>query len=215
MQIPQPLMRKHLLLTIALALVMASLSACTNTISPVVEAAPTTPVAPEVQAIDPLPLTRALPPISLSIPNITLTVPVTHMGWRVAEINGVRTTEWEVPYAEAGWHVNSAGAGGAGNTVISGHQILGEAVFAPLALGDVVEGQKVLLTDQEGTIFVYQVAEVTEPIPATGATEAEKALVASYLLPSNDAKLTLATGWPDFTTTHYLFVVAEFQGMLK
>ena len=40
-------------------------------------------------------------------------------------------------------------------------------------MGDVVVDQEILLTDEDGLVFVYEVSEVTEPIPLVGATEAE------------------------------------------
>jgi sortase (surface protein transpeptidase) len=137
------------------------------------------------------------------------------MGWTVVDVDGQRTTRWVVPADEVGWHITSAGAGGAGRVVLSGHQALGLAPFKPLALGEIVPGQEILLTDSEGIVFVYRVTEVTEPIPLTGATAEEEALAASYLAPSDEALLTLVTGWPDFTTTHRVFAVAEFLGLQK
>ena len=151
-------------------------------------------------------------PVSLSIPAIEMKANVIEMGWIVTEVAGERTTRWAIPYSDAGWHVNSAGAGTDGNIVISGHQVVGEAIFAPLALGEVLVGQEILVTDISGKVFQYDVVDVTEPIPLAGATDEEQALAASYIAPSSAAKLTLMTGWPDFATTHYMFVVADLAG---
>lgn len=165
--------------------------------------------------IDPYPLDQTTGPVHLQIPEINLDVPVIAMGWRVDVVDGQRTTVWDVPLEEAGWHINSAGAGAAGNTIISGRQVGGAAVFAPLALGNVVPDQEVLLTDGDGITFVYRVTEVTEPVAVTGATPEEVAEAATYYAPTDDARLTLVTGWPEFTTTHRIFVVAEFVGVLR
>lgn len=154
-------------------------------------------------------------PVAMSIPEIGFDASVAEMGWIVTEVAGERTTRWEIPYSAAGWHVNSAGVGTRGNMVISGHQVVGEAIFAPLALGEVTVGQEILVTDIRGEVFRYDVTEVTEPIPLTGATADDEALAASYVAPSSQAKLTLMTGWPDFATTHYLFVVADFAGAVE
>jgi len=134
------------------------------------------------------------------------------MGWVVTDSNGQRTTEWIVPIDTVGWHVNSAGAGGSGNTILSGHQSTGAAVFAPLALGDIAVGQELQLVDAQGAIFRYQVTEISEPIPLIGATEEDTALAQTYAAPTDRAQLTLMTGWPDFTTTHRIFAVAEYLG---
>lgn len=165
--------------------------------------------------IDPYPLDQTTGPVRVQIPAIGLDAPIIAMGWRVAVANGERTTVWDVPLEEAGWHINSAGAGGQGNVVVSGRQVAGAAVFAPLALGSVAPGQEVLLTDGDGIVFVYRIVEVTDPIPVTGATPDEISRAASYFAPTTDARLTLVTGWPEFTTTHRIFAVAEFAGVMR
>jgi hypothetical protein len=168
-----------------------------------------------VTEVEPYPLDQTTGPVRLQIPEIDLDVPIIAMGWRVDVVDGQRATVWDVPLEEAGWHINSAGAGARGNTIVSGRQVGGAAVFAPLALGSVVPGQEVLLTDGDGIVFVYRVTEVTEPVAVTGATPEEVAEAATYYASSDDARLTLVTGWPEFTTTHRIFVVAEFVGVLR
>lgn len=157
-------------------------------------------------------LYAGLPPVQLRVPDLALELPVTDMGWVVTEANGQRTTEWIVPLDSIGWHANSIGAGGTGNTILSGHQASGDALFAPLALGDITAGQEVQLMDEQGQVFVYRVTEVSEPIPLVGATEEDNALAQTYVAPTTVPQLTLITGWPDFTTTHRIFAVAEYVG---
>jgi sortase (surface protein transpeptidase) len=200
---------------------MLLLAACGNQTPPATPPPDTaTPVSDntppgDVTEVDPYPQEQTTGPVRLQIPEIGLDVPVIAMGWRVDIIEGQRTTIWDIPLNEAGWHINSMGAGGMGNTIISGHQANGAAVFAPLALGDVAAGQEVLLTDGDGITFVYRISEVTDHIPIIGATAEETAQAATYFAPSDTAKLTLVTGWPDFTTTHRVFAVAEFVGVLR
>ncbi len=167
-----------------------------------------TPVAEPTQVAE----EPALAPVMLRIPDLVLELPITEMGWVVTEANGQRTTEWIVPLETVGWHVNSAGAGGIGNTILSGHQATGAAVFAPLALGDIVVGQELQLVDAAGAVFVYTVNEISEPIAIVGATEEDNALAQTYVAPTDRAQVTLVTGWPDFTTTHRIFAVAEYVG---
>jgi sortase A len=166
-----------------------------------------------VALVAPVPLAEALPPVALAIPDLGLRLAVRPMGWVVDEVGGQRTTRWEVPEEGAGWHITSAGAGGAGRTVLSGHQVGGDAPFAALAQGQLQAGQTLLLTDSAGVVFVYRIIEVSTPVPLTGASPADEALAASYLAPTSQPLLTLITGWPDFTTTHRLFVVAELAGV--
>ena len=168
-----------------------------------------------VLPMDPLAADQSAPPARLEIPDLNLDVDVVPMGWQIVTVDGERTTMWAPPEEQAGWHVNSAHAGALGNVLISGRQADGAAVFAPLALGSVTSGQEIWLTDQDGVTFVYQVSEVSEPIPITGATDEEIERAAAYQEQSDTAKLTLITGWPDFTTTHRVFVVADFLGALQ
>ena len=178
---------------------------------------PTATPEPQVayQAMDPLPPEQTAPPVSLRFVELEHTVPVTAMGWRIVELDGERTTQWDVPEESAGWHPNSVGAGGAGNLVISGHQLLGSAVFAPLAQGQVKVGQHVLVTDGDGRTFVYRVTQVTDPLPITGKLAEETALAAQFMGPTATPQLTLVTGWPDFTTTHRVIAVAQFLGIAE
>ena len=43
----------------------------------------------------------------------------------------------------------------------------------------------------------------------------EKALSARYTAQGQDAKLTLISGWPDYTSTHRIFVIAAFMGVAR
>jgi len=162
------------------------------------------------EVVPPLPASAAdvVTPARLAIPAIQLDVPVTPMGWAVSG-NG-QDVEWVLPTDAAGWHVNSAPAGGPGNQVISGSQFEGSAVFAPLALGDAAVGQEVIITDSAGVTFTYQITQVLEPLPlsGSGADATARALVEQ----AGATRLTLISGWPAFTTTHRQFVVAELVG---
>ncbi|MEZ4870305.1 MAG: class F sortase [Caldilineaceae bacterium] len=182
---------------------------------PLIQAPPSTPAADLV--LQPTPTVAApsepLPPVRMRIAALNLDLPIVPMGWIVTENNeGQRTTKWVVPLDAVGWHVNSAPAGAMGNTILSGHQFMGSALFAPLALGDIQVGQEVELVDEAGATFTYKITEVSEPIPLLGASEEDVALAESYMQPSAEAQLTLMTGWPDFTTTHRIFAVAVRVG---
>jgi len=171
------------------------------------------PQTTNIQTTDPVAVGEASPPVRLRIPAIDLDVVVSPMGWQVTEVGGARTTTWKLPAVGVGWHPDSALAGSAGNVVISGHQLLGDAPFALIALGEVTVGQEILLTDGEERTFVYLVTEVSEPLPISSTSREELALATRYTAQGNDPLLTLITGWPDFSSTHRLFVVADFQGV--
>ncbi len=229
-------LRRSWLLTLPLALLLVGCQPSTNESVATVAATPQPPAAIEptakptkaaqptpvsaspqttTQSAEPVSADEASAPVQLRIPAIELDVVVSPMGWRVTEVGGARTTVWALPEAGVGWHPDSAPAGSEGNVVISGHQLLGDAAFAPLALGDVVAGQEVLLTDSEGRTFVYQVTAVSEPLPISDASSEELALAAQYTAQSSDPGLTLITGWPDFSSTHRLFVSAKFVGVAE
>ena len=171
--------------------------------------------ADAIQRTEPLAVEAAGRPLSLAVPALNLQIPITEMGWQVTEVNGERKATWEVPQDSAGWHLNSARPGTAGNLILSGHHLTGAAVFAPIARGEVKVGAQLLITDDQGRTFLYQVSQVSNPIPALGASAAEQQQATAYLAPSTRAILTLVTGWPAFSDTHYLFVVADFVGMLQ
>ncbi len=207
-------LRPLLLLTLIL---MAALfvAAC----SPIGGAAPASPAAtptatlrPE-EVVPPLPTTapEAVTPVRLSIPAIAMDVPVVPMGWKVTNGDSM-AVEWVLPTDAAGWHANSAPAGGPGNTVISGSQFAGDAVFAPLALGDAAIGQEVILTDSAGNSFTYQITQVLEPLPERSVDNGADATARALVEQAGVTRLTLITGWPAFTTTHRQFVVAELVG---
>ncbi|MGL4647962.1 MAG: sortase [Caldilineaceae bacterium] len=162
-------------------------------------------------AFAPLTATVVNAPVILDFPEIGVTVPVAPMGWEVVRTDAGRTTRWLLPPDAAGWHPDSAEAGAPGNTIISGSQLAGAAVFAPLALGEVTVGQEILLTDAAGATLAYTVVELSEPLAIEGDAAANAALL-RYLQPDVAGaanRLTLLTGWPDFTTTHRVVVVAE------
>jgi len=172
----------------------------------------TAPVSGAVTALpagDPA-LYAANAPVALSIPALDLEAPVVPMGWEPALIGDQVTTRWIVPLDAVGWAVNSAGAGDAGNLVMIGQQALGAGLLRSIALGEIEGGQEILVTAADGKIYVYKVSEETPPIPAIGATPAETARAAAYLEPGDTAKLTLVTGWPADTSTHRIFVVADY-----
>ena len=152
-------------------------------------------------------------PVALAIPAVGLQAQVTPMGWEPALIDDQVSTRWIVPEQTVGWAVNSAGAGETGNVIIVGHQAVGAALFRPLALGEVVAGQEILLQSADGVVHRYQVSEVSDPIPAIGASADELAQAAAYLAPTTNARLTLVSGWPADATTHRMFVVAEYVGV--
>ncbi|MBK8046936.1 MAG: class F sortase [Anaerolineales bacterium] len=154
-------------------------------------------------------------PISLSIPAIAWTTPITPMGWENTIIDDKITTRWVVPLDAGGWAVNSAAAGESGNLVIAGNQTLGKGLFRPIALGVAEKGQEIWVRSADGRTHIYRITAESTPIPAIGATSEEIAQAQAYLLPADQPRLTIVTGWPADTSTHRIFVVAEYVGIKK
>jgi hypothetical protein len=146
-------------------------------------------------------------PVHLAIADARLETPVQPLTWeRFAGADGT-STRWLLPVDAAGWHPDSARPGEPGTIAISGAQLDG-GVFAPIALGDVKVGQTAQLVDSKGVEHRYRVTEVSQPIAMQGDASAD-ARVAEIMAPTTTQRLVLITGWPDFTTTHRIFVVAE------
>lgn len=146
-------------------------------------------------------------PVHIALAAAGINAPVQPLEWeRFADAEGTGT-RWVLPTDAAGWHPDSARPGEAGIVLLSGAQLDG-GVFAPIALGDVQVGQTVQLLDSAGVEHRYVVTEVTGPIAIQGDTTAD-ARIAGMMAPTATDRLVLITGWPDFTTTHRIFVVAE------
>lgn len=175
-------------------------------------------ILPEVAQITPMSDAEAtvaallpvqISPIHLAIAAAGLDAPVQPMQWeRFGNAEGA-ATRWVLPVEAAGWHPDSARPGEAGTMVISGAQLDG-GVFAPIALGDARSGQIVQLLDSAGVEHRYRIGEISAPIAIQGDPTAD-ARIATYMAPTDQPRLLLITGWPDFTTTHRIFVVAEAE----
>jgi hypothetical protein len=101
--------------------------------------------------------------IGVTIEIIDVNTLVTPMGWRVLADGTERATQWVVPLESAGWAINSAALGEAGNVVIAGHQVQGGAVFAAIAAGGLVEGDEIIVTGSDGVEYLYTVTAISEP----------------------------------------------------
>jgi sortase A len=137
------------------------------------------------------------------------------MGWQiVSDAAGNRTTEWVIPDNAAGHHLDSAAPGTAGNVVISGHNNIGGAVFAPISLDQdqaapqLVPGSTITVFADDGQQYVYQVQKVDrvaeENVPLT-----QRLANARYLEPTREPTLTLITCWPPDGFSHRIIVVAN------
>jgi len=142
----------------------------------------------------------------LSIPALDRDVVIVSVGWGVHDIDGAQVALWETVKGAAGHHRGTASLGGDGNCVLGGHSGPDQdAVFA--GLWDLAIGDALLVTDELGDEFLYRVISV-ETVQETGASLDERLAHAAVMDPTDDARLTLITCWPEWAYTHRVVVVA-------
>ena len=195
----------------------------TSTATPAPADTPFPPPTPLPQRIDavgpialataaPLPVGGGRPPVRLLIPDIGLDIPVKPMGWRVVRDQNGGHSEWDVPDFAAGHHIDSSFPGENGNVVISGHNNIRGAVFAPLCIigepdSPLKPGDAIILIDEAGRRFVYRI-NGWQRIPESNASVALREENASYMLPTDSPQLTLITCWPLQSNTHRVVITA-------
>ncbi len=144
-------------------------------------------------------------PEQISIPAVGLKAPITQAVYKDIDYQGTTYKQWVAPdHYAVGWHNTSATLGLPGNTVLNGHHnVLGE-VFKNLHL--VERGDLIFIHSGEQT-FTYIVGQVMvleerfQPLDVRLDN-------ASWILPSDDDRLTLITCWPYQSNTHRVIVVA-------
>jgi LPXTG-site transpeptidase (sortase) family protein len=118
----------------------------------------------------------------------------------------VKMIEWEAPDEPAvGWHTSSAKLGQVGNTVLNGHHNAYGKVFQNLAYlqeGDLIQ------VYGGGQWFNYVVINKMV-LPERDVSIEKRIENASWIMPSQDERLTLVTCWPEQTNTHRLIIVAS------
>jgi len=144
-------------------------------------------------------------PERLIIPAIKLDAPIVEAGFRYIKYQGKIYPQWIVPNSySVGWSTTSARPGDGGNTVLFGHHNEFGEVFGHLV--DLQVNDVITLSSGERD-FRYVIAlklimpERNEPIEI-------RLQNASWILPSQDERLTLLTCWPQTTNTHRLIIVA-------
>jgi sortase A len=163
------------------------------------------------------------PPVRLVIPDLSLDAPVVEMGWEVMQTAQGPKTEWAIPQAQAGHHIDSAQLGQPGNLVISGHNNIYGRVFERISLAwpskgskvdditersDILNGHTIQLYDQAGRRFDYVVMDFLR-LKDTGVPLAQRVENARYMRPTDDTRVTLVTCWPPWSNTHRLIVIAK------
>ncbi len=144
-------------------------------------------------------------PSRLVIPNIDLDAPIITVGFENLIIDGHMVTTWSVPERFAvGWHHTSAPPGTTGNTVLNGHQNIYSAVFRDL---NQVQLDDEIIVYAGNTAHYYHVTE-RHILEEEGQPLEVRIANASWILPTDDERLTLVTCAPDSNSTRRLIIVA-------
>jgi sortase A len=195
-----------LLFHAGLALLFVGISGCGG----IIEVVPVSQLTPTAAEEAPPPRELSTPgdsPVRIVAETIGLDSDVVEMGWQVVESLGQQTSEWTMPYAEAGWHLNSARPGERSNVVISGHnESTGGQVFAELE--ELQLGDTITLWTVGEEVYDYQVVDKTI-IRTFAISDEADAYLRTVTQPTAEEQLTLITCWPRWTNTHRLIVVAE------
>ncbi len=143
------------------------------------------------------------------IPTLNVDAPILEMGWKDTLLDGKLVTDWDVPLNEVGWSLNSANPGERGNVVMAGHNNLGTAVFKKLYT--IKEGDEIIVTNAAGTSFLYRVA-LSYIVAERDVPMAKRLENAKSMQPTNDARLTLISCWPEWSNSHRAIVIARLVG---
>jgi len=154
---------------------------------------------------------ESVPPERIIIPSLHLDRSVVEIGWEVELVdNDALRSVWQTAAHAAGFHRGSAPLGGAGNTVISGHNNIDGAVFAELH--KLEPGARVTLAG-DNVRREYEV-ELNFVVRETGAPREQRLENARWIGPTPDERLTLVTCYPPWGNTHRTIVVARPVGGL-
>jgi sortase A len=145
------------------------------------------------------------PPTRLSIPAISLDIPVVPVGVKtINDVGGSRVVWADVPNAAA-FHQTSAYPGNPGNTVVNGHRDILGSVFRNLNKVEIGDEIKLYVGDVEYPYLVTETLVVPEAF-ASARQRAENLRLIGYM---PEERLTLITCTPIGLATHRLLVIAK------
>jgi len=145
-------------------------------------------------------------PVTLTVPTIDLVAPVVPIGWKIERISGQDQAIWDVPdWRAAGWHEDTAPLGLPGNTVLNGHNTANGEVFRNLYKVEV--GEQLLLTGEDGEVYVYDVGE-KYILREAGQPLSVRQENARYIQGTPDERITLVTCHPYGSLANRLVVIA-------
>ena len=145
----------------------------------------------------------------ITIPSLDIDAPVVEVSWHVDQVEGQAVAIWDTAAGAAGHHRGTAAPGAQGNCVISGHSRAQDGgVFNKLWLLE--PGGLIKVTNVDGDQYTYVVDRV-EKVEELGQPLVQRLANAALMAPTQEARLTLITCWPDWAYTHRVIVVARLQ----
>lgn len=175
--------------------------------TPAQQDVPSTPVEPTAMpTATPTEVWPGTAPVTLTVPAIDLVAPVVPIGWKIERISGQDQAIWDVPdWRAAGWHEGTAPLGLPGNTVLNGHNTANGEVFRNLYKVEV--GEQLLLTGEDGEVYVYDVGE-KYILREAGQPLSVRQENARYIQGTPDERITLVTCHPYGSLANRLVVIA-------
>ena len=145
-------------------------------------------------------------PQRIRIPRVGIDTDVVDVGWEARIVNGEKAGNiWQTADDAAGLHKGSAALGQPGNTIISGHNNIGGAVFRELhsvEKGDIVH----LDTHDQSRVYVVEYKFV---LWEEGASLERRRANARWIDATPDERVTLVSCYPPWGNTHRVVVVAK------
>jgi LPXTG-site transpeptidase (sortase) family protein len=143
---------------------------------------------------------------TLVIPALDREVAIVSVGWHAEDVDGAHVAIWDTVDGAVGHHRGTAPLGGEGNCVLSGHS--GAEQGSVLAgIWDLEPDSRLVVADALGNEFAYRVVSV-ESFQEIGVSLEQRLAHGAVMEPTDDARLTLITCWPDWAYTHRVVVVA-------
>lgn len=148
----------------------------------------------------------------LVIQSIGVDSPIVEMGYTLHNDNGQEVADWQVPQDAVGHMIGSSNPGAPGNVVLSGHNNIYGSVFKKLYT--LQAGDFVIVYNVAGSGFLYRVTQAYI-VQEQGAALSQRLANARVLLPTDDARVTLISCWPETGNSERAIVIGALVGLLK
>ncbi len=166
----------------------------------------------------PTPTTTPAPVGALSAPQrivikkINADVQIVSMRWTAFVRDGRWQSQWDVPKNDVGHIFDTANPGERGNVVLAGHNNLYAAVFKKLYTLN--PGDEIEIHNRQKKRFLYRVVE-SYIVAEEGQPIAKRLENARVMEPTQDARLTIISCWPEWSNVYRAIIIAKLIGTLN